>query len=331
MVVFFALGCLLGWVISFIWPSYYRATTQVYVGLNPYRTHSDANFLALVKPKYQNIDNYHHWQMSQLEAAIYLDDFIQETLSELRQGDPYWEGINASQLRDLLDSNWRSAGKWSLIAEHKDSKYAQQAAQTWGKVIVKRVQDAILSARNTFMVDQELQAIAAEQLEASLRQQELSSTKDALLEWSESTQDLPTNQPLDSAERWSVLSLASRPAQFNPVWITVLKDQPHSDAPPAAYISWIGQITPIIDTELSALDQRIVTLEQQHNKLTKEYSSEADYSLGLSPNLAIEGIDHLPVKVIRSPSTFAVIGGAIGLLIWALTQLIIISNREQSQ
>jgi hypothetical protein len=331
MLLFFGVGSILGLAIAFIWPSNYRATSQIFIALNPYRAFEDAHFLALTKPKYQNIDNYHYWQMSQLEGAIYLDEILQETLTELRQSDPYWESVTVEQLSDMLDAEWRSAGKWELVAKDRDPQHAAEASETWGKVIIKRIRSAVLSAQDAFMIDQDLQEIAKQKLGTNLRIQQLTDTKLSILEWQAAARDLPKGQPLDSSQRWQVLALASQSAQFTPLWMATLEEQPVSDAPLEVYVTWNEKLVSVIDEELATLEKQLVSLEQQHSNLQKEYSTTFDQSLGMSPNIEIEALKSLPAKAIRQTSTFALIGGAISLLIWVLTQLVIITNREQSQ
>ena len=331
MLLFFGVGSILGIAISFIWPSKYRATSQIFIALNPYRTFEDAKFLALTKPKYQNIDNYHYWQMSQLEGAIYLDEFMQETLDELRHNDPYWETVTTEQLSAMLDAEWRSAGKWELVAENRDPQHAAEAAETWGKVIIKRIQEAVLSARDVFMIDQDLQAVANEKQDTDLRIQQLTDTKLSILEWQTAASDLPKDQPLDSVQRWQALALAAQPAQFTPLWTAALEQQPAADASLDAYLAWSEELQAVIDAELAVLEKRLDSLNQQHSDLQEEYSIAFDQSMGISPNIEIEDIKSLPAKIVRQTSTFALIGGAISLLIWVLTQLVIITNREQDQ
>jgi hypothetical protein len=331
MLIFFGVGSILGIAASFIWPSGYRATSQIFIALNPYRTFQDAKFLALTKPKYQNIDNYHYWQMSQLEGAIYLDEFMQETLNELRQDDAYWEKVTVEELSDMLDAEWRSAGKWELVAKNRDPQHAAEAAETWGDVIIKRVQFAVISARDVFMIDQDLQAITNEKLETNLRIQQLTDTKLSLLEWQTAVKDSPNDQPLDPVQRWRVLSFAAQPAQYTPLWTAFLGEQPAADASLDAYLNWSEELKAVIDEELAILEKKLDSLEQQHSDLKEEYSIAFDQSLGLSPNIEIQDIKSQPAKIIRQTSTFALIGGIISLLIWVLTQLVIITNREQDE
>ena len=331
LIAFFAVGCLLGWGASLIWPSFYRATSQIYVGLNPYRAYSDTNFLALTAPKYSNVDNYNLFQMSQLDGVIFLDEYLQETLKTLQRLDPYWEGTTVDQLRLMLDAGWRSAGAWSLVVEHPDSKRAEQVAQAWSQVVKKNVKDSVASAQKTFMTDQHLESITAERTKAELRRQELFSTRAALQSWEQSLQLLPAGQPLEPAARWKLFALAARLAQFTPGWVALLQDQPAPDSPPESYLGWIDQIIPYMDAELSALGEQIQTLEQKSNELAEQYTLESQNSLGLSPNIEIKELESLPTRIIRPTSRLVLIGGIIGLLIWLLTILVIIARRAESK
>ncbi len=120
ILLFVVAGSLTGWVLAYLLPADYRAAQQVYVGLNPYRSFSDANFLALARPKYSNIDDYKNWQMAQLETVIFLEPIISETLTKLKDLDPYWQSYSAAQIKDLFEADWRSAGVWSLVAYHRE-------------------------------------------------------------------------------------------------------------------------------------------------------------------------------------------------------------------
>lgn len=327
MLALFALGCLLGIAFSFVWSPYYRAISEIYVALNPYRTFSDSTFLALTKPKYSNLDNYLFWQMAQLEESVYLDQYIQETLRKLQQTDPYWKDITEDQFRAMLNSDWRTAGKWSLIVENKDAEYANQAAKTWSETVKEGTDLAVLSARNTFMLDEELKAISEERLQSKLRIEELQSTNETLLSWLDSTSEMALDQQLQPAERWELLAMVTQPALFTPSWQTILNQQPPHDSLIEDYVQWVEQIFPIVENELNSLEERITLLDGQYEQIAGQYSNEADKSLGLSPNLAIEEVYHHPPKIIRPTSTLALIGGVLGLLIWVLTQLVIITKQ----
>jgi hypothetical protein len=331
IIAFITLGCLIGWLCSLIWPSYYRSTVEVYVGFNPYREYSDTNFLALSKPRYANLDNYLYWQMYQLEGAIFLPEIIQDTLERLRLSDQYWNNISASQLTSMLDAEWRTAGQWNLTAESRDPDRGLQAVQTWSKTSVDQIKESVQSARNIIMIDDKLQSTTTKLREIEIRLQDLQLTRSSLLEWRAKFQDLPSSQTLDKTDRWRTVYLGTRIVTFTPPWQQIIKNEPAADAPPDAYIEWIDQIIPLIDAEIPILEPQITELDKESSRLQEEYSKEADESLGLSPNLEMKEIKEIPTKNIRPTSSLILIGGTIGLLIWLLWQLITLTNRVKDQ
>ena len=315
------LGCLAGWGSQYIWPSYHQATVEVYVALNPYRTFSDATFLALARPKYSNIDDFKNWQMSQLETVLFTDAFIQETLEKLRQQDSIWMAIEADDLRDMLEADWRSAGTWSLIAQHADPKRAKEAVEAWSSVSVARVRGAILAAQDTFQIDQELDTAAEMSLQAQTHRNTLQNASTALLAWQESAAELPQGAPLEPAERWRVLALVTPAADFSPAWMALLQAQPEPSALPAAYRAWIDQVLVNIAAENEQLDAQIEQLEEKRENLAAHYRAASQNSLGISPNLEIQEMRSLPLKTIRPKGMLIMLGGVIGLLAWIFIQL----------
>ena len=331
LIVFILIGSLLGWGLSYIWPSYYRASSQIYIGLNPYRKFSDTYFEALANPKYSNLDNYHYWQMSQLNSAIVMDSYLEATLEKLRQADPYWQTVTVADLRGMLNTEWRSSGTWSLIANHPNPLFAGQAASAWSDVVVEKVSQSVDAARETFRVDQQLQSNEDEHLRATLRHHELTTAEKNLREWRETTQKDPAQTEIEPARRWQLLAVVTRLADFSPAWMSVLQNQPAADAKPQAYLDWIDQTLPVMETEDSALLQRISYLDQQQMELGAQYSLVSQKSLSFSPNIEIQRKEDLATLKMRPSATLILVGGVVGLLIWLLTQLFIITRARSNE
>jgi type II secretory pathway pseudopilin PulG len=328
MLALILIGGLIGWGLSFIWPTYYRAASQIYIALNPYRKFSDTIFEALANPKYSNLDNYHYWQMSQLDSAIFLDQFLEQTLELLRQEDAYWEQVNTDQLGSMLDAEWRSSGTWTLIANHPEALRASQAARAWSAVVVEKVSQAVDSARETSRVDQQLMTNekALEQLTRRLR--EVAAARRTLQAWKVTAQeDSPESvPPYDS--RWALLQAITRLADFSPAWMKALETQPPAEATSAAYLEWFKSVDPLLEAEEAALQDQIAYLEGQKIELASRFAVESRKSLSFSPNLEIKRKEDLEPRPMRASMSLILIGGAMGLLIWLLGQLVIITRAE---
>ena len=226
MILFFTLGCLIGWGVTFIIPISYLATSHVYVALNPYRAYSDTTFQAVANPKYANVDDYKNWQMEQLENIIFLDEFINQTLHILQKQDAYWNSIDTETLRSMLDANWRSAGDWSLTASAKVPLHAEQASKTWAKVSVSNVQQAIKAAQNTVATDEELKTVAEKKVYAQTRIDELDEAQTGIAAWNEKIQQAPSDEPLEPIEHWKLLAYVTNLSTFDPAWLAILNQQP---------------------------------------------------------------------------------------------------------
>jgi hypothetical protein len=322
-------GGLLGWGAAYIWPSPYRATTQIYVGLDAYRSYADRDFTAYANQPYTNLDDYKNWQMSQLDEIIYLDDILRATLAALQEQSAGWEHVTVSELRKILQAEWRSAGKWSLVAESFNSKQAVQASRVWSQVVVKRIGEAIQSAQDMLRLDIQMQAITQNQVQMDMRDEELKKMKASLPGMRQTIAGMQAGQALEPLQRWRVLSLITRLADFSPSWVALLAVQPGPDALPRAYPGWLDQASAMVDSELPVLQGQLDGLEQERVGLLVEYTRQSKSSLGVSPNLVIEELSDAPteVSIPRPTGLVTLVGGVLGLLAWVMTRLVQISRR----
>ncbi len=327
LIAYCLIGCLVGWGFSWIYPPFYRASTSLYIGLNPYRAFNDSTFLALAKPEYTNLDDYNNWQMSQLNAAIFLDEIIQTTLSRLQEQEETWYSVDNDQLRAMLQAEWRTAGEWNLIAEGRQSELATQAAQTWGEVVLERINNGVKASRNAFMIDQEMQAITTQRVDAEQRLNDYLVSIEAIQYWLSEVKNLPPNEPLQPGERWQVLFLATRLAEFTPAWMALIESQPAENAVQVAYIEWLSRISDYIESDIPILEEQIEALNRQYSELKESYDQQSIFILGLSPSLEIVGLNIVPPEAVRPTGLLTIIGGILGLSFWFLRQLVQISNR----
>lgn len=325
------IGAFIGWVISLIWPAHYRASEQIYLGFNAYRRYSDTIFEALANPKYSNLDNYQYWQMSQLDAAIFLDQFLNPSLEKLRQEDAYWQSIEINELQSMLSSEWRTTGTWSLIADHTNPKLASQAVKAWSSIAIDQIEKAVDASRGVILIDHKLRVGEAELLQAQLRSQDLISTLEALDEWSVSALKGNITIPPEPEARWNLLAVISSAADFSPPWTTLLELQPPEDAPINDFLMWTEETKKVIHFEIQDLDQRIIDLDNFIDEQSGQYALESEESLSLSPNIEIERMGDSSVRIVRPTTTFILMGAIIGLLVWLLYQLSLIPKYRRNQ
>ena len=134
---------------------------------------------------------------------------------------------------------------------------------------------------------------------------------------------------MEPAQRWQLLATVTRLADYSPVWMNVLNTQPEAGADTQAYLDWIDQTLPLLETEAETMHQRIVFLNQQQIELATQYSQTSQKSLSFSPNIEIQRKEDLaPVKM-RPSSTLILVGGVTGLLMGLLSQLVIITSWQE--
>ena len=325
--LFFLIGCLIGWVVSLILPVNYRASTTIYVALNPYRTYEDSNFLANVKPEYSNLDDYKNWQMGQLNTAIFLNEIIQETLNRLKEQDQAWMSVDVNQLRDQLLAEWRSAGKWSLVAENRDAELALQAAETWGEIVCERIGTAVDAARELITIDYKIEAAVQSYNEAQSRLQQFELARDQFKSWIATAQELPAEEQIEFAELSQVLGLVTDLAQLEPSWMDVLENQPKTTSSRNDFIEWTGEVLSKIEVEIPDLEASVEHLEDGQTDLEQQYAEQFTLSLGLSPNLEVERIETVPAVRVQPTGIMTLAGGMCGLLLWLFIELVRISNQ----
>lgn len=321
IVLFLLVGGLVGWGIGYVTPARYRAETQVYVAFNAYRAKEDSQFLALARPKYTNIDDYKNWQMAQLDAFLSLDDVLQPVLDSLRQQDAYWQAVTVEQLREMISSEWRNPGSWSLAAERHQAKLAEQAAYTWSEVAIELIQEAVSASHDAILLDEQIVALSAELARLESSKQELLAIQAALQEWLQQTEIFDPEQPLPSDAHLLLVDLAAQAAASRPGIAQTTGGMPDIQAPARQTVAWVQGFAAVLQSNINLLTDTSARLDQQRKSLAGEYAQVYPMSRGLSENLEIQEIQNHPAQQVQSNALLALVGSAIGLCIWALSAL----------
>jgi hypothetical protein len=139
---------------------------------------------------------------------------------------------------------------------------------------------------------------------------------------------LPPDQPLPPAERWRLSSLVVAYSGDDPAWTALLAAQPEPDAAISAYQQWAEAALGVLQADLAVLPDRMTSLQTERQTLQTDYDAAAEASLGLSPNIELEGYGDATTQAVRSNSTLALIGAFLGLLIWLAAQIARISRAQ---
>lgn len=308
--LFFIIGSLIGFGVSYILPHFYRAEVTLHVSYN-----ADSIF--------RNPDDYKNWNMEQLDVIILSENILQKTLARLTADDPYWQDISTEQLAQRLQVHWRSVGVWRLVAEDRQPERAVALAQAWKAVTLEEIAVALENAHLAQQVNDQFMATARARVDASLRASSLSQVAQALSAWRDANAQADPNQPPDNASRWRILSLVALVASDNEAGETLLAQMPVEGSTNEEYLVWIENVLAYIDAELPLIEKQLTDLTTQAETYYTQWMEINHIAYGLSMYLTVEqaGADKPIAKAVRLDSTAALVGGALGLIVWCFIWL----------
>lgn len=328
IVLFCLVGSLLGWGVSMIWPSPYRATKELYIGLNLYQVPSQEGIVGMTNLQFNNIDDYKNWQMANLNSLVFMQEILDETLQRLRQADNNWSTVTRSELEDMLDVYWRNAGKWRLVAETDDQQRAIQAVTIWQDVVIERVQGAIDQARETIALDTQMKSTTAAQAQAISRLAELTLIHQSIQRQRAAIASLPADLPVEENLRWTTWEPLSQ-AGLGQAWTILNESFPSPEKPAQDYLPWLDRALQLLDHETRILNAQIQELEKNKQQTVADYSIATQASLGISANLQVGRLNNDPPQhsLVRPTGLFMLVGAALGLIAWLFTWLASITRR----
>jgi hypothetical protein len=320
IILFGLVGVLLAWIISFMYPSQYRAKKELYVGINIYsNAASDTIPTGANMLQFTNADDFKNWQMANLDSLVKLDENINDTLLKLQAIDSYWDSVKPEELRAMLHVYWRNAGKWRLVADHNDPLRATQAVTTWEQVVIERIHTAIDSAQNAMKLDLELQSTIDLQNEIMAQIAGQSQIRASFYDWQLQASQWSKQEPVDQTIRQQIEGLIYQ-LNVNAVRENLLEDFPPPQAHASEYITYLQRAISILDQEILTLQGQSEALEKKKNALVDQFAATTAHSLGLSGNLVVDQVTNAPAEItsVRPSGVLILVGGALGIILWAL-------------
>lgn len=330
LAVFALIGAAAGLGVSFIIRTPYEATSELYVGLEAYRAYADPHFSAEANQEYTNLDDYKNWQMAQLDELVITGEFLDDTLAVLRQRDPYWNGVTKQGLRAMLRAEWRTAGKWTIIARHEDAKQAFEASQAWSEVIVERANRYIEESQNMMLIDLQMQQAAQDAGAAKSRLAVLKQASRMIEDYERRLHEMAAGKAVDGLLRSQMLSLAAILADYTPAWQDLLAHAPAIEDPGDVYVDYLAQMRPLIAAEEQLMQAQYEERMESFNLLSLDYVCAVKESHGLSANLEVRRLDTDMAPVVTNPHSgafYALCGAMLAICAWIMLQIIIVSRR----
>lgn len=314
LVLFCLTGAFAGWFVSQVLPSPYRATRELYVGLNAYRAVNDLNVSEYAGIRLVNANDYKNWQMSSLNNIIFMDSVIDETLSALQQHDPYWNSVPRDEFAQTLHVYWRNAGKWRLVAENTDANRAVEAVAAWQQIVVDTVHHAVAQSQEALILELQLRSLSEEKTTASLRISEIAAFQDSLSDWRNKFISTSSQPTLDDADHWQIHQQAAMISNY--LNMDGLQDfLPSKGSPIKEYLEWLDQASRLLDQELERQNFLYKNIENEESEASAQFTVASKESLGLSASLDVDVISSTRtlINVTRPVGLLMLCGSLLGL------------------
>lgn len=310
IILFILGGSIIGFGISRILPHHYRAEVNLHVSYN-----ADSIF--------RNPDDYKNWNMEQLNVIVLSDNVLQKTLAQLSSEDSYWQSVTQEQLAQQLQVHWRSVGIWRLVAEDNKPERAIALALAWKAAILDEINLALENALQAQQFNDLFIATARARVDASLRASTLSQVALGLSDWTEANAKTDLNQAVDNSSRWRLLSLIAQVASDDEAGEMLLTQMPAEGSPLSEYQAWIEKALAYIEAELPIAQKQLADLSSQADSYYAQWGVKNHYAYGLSMYLTVEetGDPNIIAIAVRLDSTAALVGAALGLIVWCFIWL----------
>ncbi|MGB9669470.1 MAG: hypothetical protein ACPL0B_03690, partial [Anaerolineales bacterium] len=277
---------------------------------------------------FRNVDDYKNWEMEQLQAAIFSDALLGQTLKQLETMDRYWKDKTISDIRAMLHVYWRNAGVWHLVAEAPKPIYARQLVETWKKTILDNVGGALAKSNDWLRWNTELQVASRIKIELLARQSMLTQMQQIFSHWLNSTEAKGENA-LELQKRWRFYDLAARLGEQNAAGKDLLHHFPPPDSSASQYLIWMQQAMGIIEGEQALIEAQLPIIDEKINQDTQKISAFSNASWGLSAYIHLDPLNTeiKPPHAVRTSALMAFVGSMLTLLISGIIWLALTERR----
>lgn len=322
--LFILVGSAAGLVLAYIVPTPYRATADMYVGIDVTRVNEMDYLIPLAKTEPLNLDDYKNWQLKQVAAILTSDEVLKNSLDEA--------GItqNLSSFKRDLNLFWYDTGTWRFEVKNRDQKLAEKFVESWREQGYQKIEQLLVVSQETANLDARLFALAdqigSQKANGALINTFLSESSDWLSLLLEQSQNEPLSEQMNTdLNNWM---LAFR--QNDQLWQVPVGFFPQADDPAVDYIVWLNAAQDDATANLLISQSILEALETEREDVLPDYYQSLEDSLGLSANLVLKPLNSdVQVSQVRSLGNLIVGGTIIGILTWLVMVIFQISTREK--
>jgi len=324
------LGGVIGFGLSYLVPAPYRATADLYVGIDVTRVNEMEYIIPFAKTEPLNLDDYKNWQLKQVASVISSDLVLGNTLASLAAKDASWNEMTTADFRKNMDIYWFDTGVWQLEVLNSDKSQAELAVQTWLDEGFKKLSELLEVSKANAILDAQLFALADDIGLLKGRISRLETFLSSADDWIDIFENASPDEPLPEDLRKEIDAWILVYRKNEQYWQVPVGDLPGNTGPLSQYLSWLtsAQLVGQIDIEESQL--HLASLMVEREKVLPEYHQGLEDSLGLSVNVVLEpNLSQPTVSNVRSSGTMTLGGGILGIMVWLIYTFIMIEHNRK--
>lgn len=330
ILAFILVGAIVGFVISYILPSPYRAVAEIYVGIDIERVNHLEYLIPLAEEEPLNLDDYKNWQLKQVADILKSDLVLERTLISLQENNTSWEDTDLEEFRKGIDIYWYDAGTWRLEFNHSDKERAIEAVQVWMTTGHKKISELIQISQTGNAIDQDVWTFNLAISDLKVQRANCERIMKAGDDWLTNLGELSDADQLSSDNYsafvvWSQDLLSGHKCGVDPSSVIPGQGDSIKDIS-----EWISQNQSLLGISVDRYTEEMNIIKAERDQLLPEFHNYLDDTLGISANVVLMPETSAPeVYKEYSSQSYTLGGGFIGLMAWLIYLAVGISTRKE--
>ena len=330
VLIFIVVGALIGFLIAYLVPSPYRATADLYIGIDVVRVNEMEHIIPIAKEEPLNLDDYKNWQLKQVADILTTNMVIDNTILALQEKDPYWNNISREDFHNAIDIYWYDSGIWQLEVVFDDGEMAAMAVETWLDIGHQKITELIAISEAAASLDNQVWSFNKAIGVVKERRTNLRTFLSSSDEWKLRLEDLDQNEPLAEDIHTEITDWIRVYGTENSSWQVPLDNFPQPEQAVTSYLLWLGEVQSTAKTALQEVQIEMDILQSDRDEILPDYHQSLDDSLGLSANLVLlPNTSVTTINLVRSTDMLTLGGAFLGLMGWFLFIVVRIRNAEE--
>ena len=323
-------GGIIGYLVSYLVPSPYRATADIYVGIDVIRVNEMEHVIPLAEEEPLNLDDYKNWQLKQVADILTSSTVINGTLNALKSEDTAWDSISPADFRNALDIYWYDSGTWQLEATFPVEGQASAAIQTWKKIGHEHITKLLEISISAAELDNQLWSINTAIGSLKAKKASLNAFLTKSEKWEVRLESENNTSPLGDVILTELNDWIRVYDEEDSAWRVPMDDYPEPDQDAGLYLVWLRGAISTAERALDEIQPAIDDLQSERGDILPDYHESLEDSLGLSANLVLlPDTSEISVSPVRQTDTLTLGGAFLGLMAWVLVAVFRIKGLQE--